>query len=295
MNKSISLVLGSGGARGYAHIGVIEALETAGFTIRAIAGSSMGALIGGLYANQTLNKYKEWVLTLDFLDLLRLVDFTFSEAGIIKGDRVFDQMAYLLGDVTIEELPILYTAVATDLVKRREVWFQRGSLKQAIRASIAIPMVFTPVRQGKRILVDGGILNPLPLAPTVSHHTDLVVAVNLNASQGQSYSIALPQEEKDKQDQFQNNLRRFLGNLSWNFRRKERPSGISMFEIMHRTFETMQQSLSNYKIVGYPPDVIIQIPADACNFYDFHKAYTMIELGRAATNKVLENMKISDS
>jgi NTE family protein len=294
MNKSISLVLGSGGARGYAHIGVIEALETAGFTINAIAGSSMGALIGGLYANQTLDKYKEWVLTLDFLDLLRLVDFTFSEAGIIKGDRVFDQMAYLLGDVAIEELPILYTAVATDLVKRREVWFQRGSLKQAIRASIAIPMVFTPVRQGKRILVDGGILNPLPLAPTVSHHTDLVVAVNLNASQGQSYSVALPQEEQDKQDQFQNNFRRFLGNLRWNFWRKERQSDISMFEIMHRSFETMQQSLSNYKIVGYPPDVVIQIPADACNFYDFHKAYTMIELGRTAATKALEDLEIPD-
>ena len=287
-------MLGSGGARGYAHIGVIEALEAAGFTISAIAGSSMGALIGGLHTTRTLDKYKEWVLTLDFLDLLRLVDFTFSEAGIIKGDRVFDQMAYLLGDVAIEELPIPYTAVATDLVKRREVWFQRGSLKQAIRASIAIPMVFTPVRQGKRILVDGGILNPLPLASTVSHHTDLVVAVNLNASQGQSYSIALPQEEKDKQDRFQSNLRRFLGNLRWHFWRKERQSGISMFEIMHRSFETMQQSLSNYKIVGYPPDVVIQIPADACNFYDFHKAYTMIELGRAATTKALEDLEIPD-
>ena len=291
MGKSISLVLGSGGARGYAHIGVIETLEEAGYDIRAVVGSSIGALIGGLYANKTLQEYKEWVLTLDFLNVLRLVDFTFSEAGMIKGDRVFDKMAYLLGDVRIEELPISYTAVATDLSNMREVWFQRGSMSQAIRASIAIPMLFTPVNMGGRILVDGGLLNPLPVAPTVSYQTDLVVAVNLNALQNQNYPAQPPTVQQSKQTEFQNRLSRMLASVGWPAQRTEQALiGMSSFELMSRVFETMQRSLSSYKIAGYPPDVLISIPADACRFYDFHKAYEMIELGRKAAREALDRL-----
>jgi NTE family protein len=291
MAQSVSLVLGSGGARGYAHIGVIEALEGAGYEIRAIVGSSMGALVGGLHANRTLAQYKDWVLTLDFLDVLRLVDFTFSEAGIIKGDRVFERMAYLLGDVAIEDLPVAYTAVATDLTNGREVWFQRGSLRQAIRASIAIPMVFTPVFQDGRVLVDGGILNPLPVTPTVLHRTDLVVAVNVNAAQGQNYPLTAPAAEQDKQDQFRNGLARFLAGIGWTPQRRAQTPEIGMFELMSRAFETMQKSLSSYKMAGNPPDLLIEIPADACNFYDFHKAYELIELGRAVAAQALENLE----
>lgn len=290
MNKSVSLVLSSGGARGYAHIGVIEALLEAGFEIRAIVGSSMGALIGGLYANGTLEEYKKWILTLDFLGVLRLVDFTLSEAGIIKGDRVFDRIAYLLEDTAIENLPISYTAVATDLTNRREIWFQSGSLRQAIRASIAIPMIFTPVLMEGRILLDGGILNPLPVAPTASHRSDLVVAVNVNALQSQDYPTAPPEAEKTKQDEFSNGFARFLKSVGWGGSRKEpHVQSMGRFELMSRTLETFQESLSNYKIAGYRPDVMIDVPADACNFYDFHKAYDMIELGRTVATRVLEN------
>lgn len=294
MGKTISLVLGSGGARGYAHIGVIETLEQAGLEIRAIVGSSMGALIGGLYANNTLQEYKEWVLTLDFFDVLRLVDFSFSEAGMIKGDRVFDKMAYLLDDAVIEDLPVSFTAVATDLTNRREVWFQNGSLKKAIRASVAIPMLFTPVQQNQRILVDGGLLNPLPIAPAVSYHNDFIVAVNLNALQSQNYPAAPPAAEQDKQSAFQYRLSRRLVGFGWGAERKnknkEQMPGISRFEMMSRAFETMQQSLSSYKMAGYPPDVLISIPSDACRFFDFHKAYDMIELGRIAAAKVLDEL-----
>lgn len=292
MGKSVSLVLSSGGARGYAHIGVIEALCDAGFDIRAIVGSSMGALIGGLYANGTLPEYKEWILKLDFFGVLRLVDFTFSEAGFIKGDRVFDRMAYLFDNVTIEDLPISYTAVATDLINRKEVWFQNGSLKQAVRASIAIPMVFTPVVANGRILLDGGILNPLPVAPTVSQQSDLVVAVNVNALQSHHYPQALPESEKHKQDEFRNGLMRFLHGVGWGGSRKEQtPPIMGRFELMSRTLDTVQESLSNYKVAGYRPDVMIDIPADACNFYDFHKAYDLIELGRSVATKVFMDME----
>jgi len=290
MSKTIALVLSSGGARGYAHIGVIEVLEEYGLKIRAIVGSSMGALIGGLYANKTLQEYKDWVLTLDFFDVLKLVDFSFRDAGMIKGDRVFDQMAYLFGDVLIEELPVSFTAVATDLVERREVWFQHGSLKYAIRASIAMPMVFTPIRQGNRILVDGGVLNPLPVAPVMSDRTDLVVAVNVNAVLSKHYPPDLPPAEQEKQDQFQNGLSRFLNGVGWNRRRKEPSIGLSLFEITQGALETMQDSLSRYKMAGNPPDVLIETPADACAFYDFHKAYDMIQVGRTAAQEALENL-----
>lgn len=292
MGQSISLVLSSGGARGYAHIGVIEVLEQAGFEIRAVVGSSIGALIGGLYANQTLEEYKKWVLTLDFMDVLRLVDFNFSKAGMIKGDRIFEKMEYLLGDTRIESLSISYTAVATDLLNQREVWFQRGSLKNAIRASIATPMIFTPVMEDGRLLVDGGVLNPLPVAPTVSHHNDLVVAVDLNAPHSANYPVAPPPQEQQRQDAFRSSLARFLDSVGWPVGRKEQSSKINMgmFDLMSRTFESMQLSLSSYKTAGYPPDVMIQIPADACSFYDFHRAYEMIEVGRVAAEETLQTL-----
>ncbi|MCB1738873.1 MAG: patatin-like phospholipase family protein [Gammaproteobacteria bacterium] len=287
MGQSISLVLGSGGARGYAHIGVIEVLEEAGFEIRAIVGSSMGALIGGLYANGTLDQYKEWVLTLEFMDILRLVDFTLDKTGMIKGDRVFERMATMLGDTTIESLPIDFTAVATDLVTHREVWLQRGSLKDAIRASIAIPMLLRPVRRGGRLLVDGGILNPLPVAPTVSHQCDAVFAVNLNAIQSPGYAVTPSVEEQQRQEAFGLSLTSFFGTMSRSTARKQR-STMGKLDLLSRTFECMQLSLSSYKNAGYPADLTIEIPAESCRFYDFHRAYEMIEVGRRATRELLD-------
>ncbi|MCP5420100.1 MAG: patatin-like phospholipase family protein [Gammaproteobacteria bacterium] len=291
MARTVSLVLGSGGARGYAHIGVIEALEETGYEIRAISGSSMGALIGGLYANGALAQYREWVLSLDFLGVMRLVDFTLSEAGIIKGDRVFEHLAYLLGDTVIEELPIAYTAIATDLTAGREVWFRRGSLKQAIRASIAIPMVFTPVIQDGRILVDGGVLNPLPVAPAVLQSADLVVAVNVNATQGQGYLISSAPDESDAPNEVRTGIARVLASMGWTPHRRTGVPDMGIFELMNRSFETMQRALSNYKMAGNPPDLMIEIPVEACKFYDFHKAGEMIERGHAATIRALENLE----
>ena len=176
----ISLVLGSGGARGYAHIGVIEELIAQGFDIRSIAGSSMGALVGGVYAAGKLDSYRDWVLPLARLDVLRLLDITFRGGGFIKGDRIIKALSEHVGDVAIEDLPISYTAVAVDLDAHREVWFSSGSLFEAIRASIAIPTVFRPHRYRGRLLVDGGLLNPLPVSPTLRDHTDATIAVDVN-------------------------------------------------------------------------------------------------------------------
>ena len=296
MSKRISLVLSAGGARGYAHMGAIEELEARGFTIGAVAGSSMGALVGGLYALGTLPQYREWVLSLDFFNVLRLVDFSFSEAGMIKGDRVFEKMSYLFGDACIEDLPMPFTAVATDLHRQKEVWLREGSLKSAIRASIAIPMVLAPMRlDDGRLLVDGGVLNPLPVAPTVLDRTDLVVAVDVNASHGnrppgQEVAPPVPAAEQDRQAAFQAGIGGFLSSVGWPARRKSAAGAAEtgMFEVMYRMLETMQQSMTRYKIAGYSPDILIQVPATEFSFYDFHKAYDLIELGRRETAAALD-------
>ncbi|MGH8122387.1 MAG: patatin-like phospholipase family protein [Rudaea sp.] len=180
-SPTVSLVLGSGGARGYAHIGAIEELKAQGYDIRSVAGSSMGALVGGIYAAGKLDEYRDWARALQRLDVLRLLDWTFSGGGFIKGDRVIEQIKNLIGDIRIEDLPISYTAVAVDLYAQREVWFSRGPLFDAIRASIAIPTVFRPHHYEGRTLVDGGLLNPVPMTPTLRDRTDCTIAIDVNA------------------------------------------------------------------------------------------------------------------
>lgn len=286
MSKTVSLVLGSGGARGYAHIGAIEAITAAGLHIKAIAGCSMGALIGGLYANGTLPDYRDWVQTLDVLNILKLLDPAFRGEGMIKGEKLFEVMGFIAADTKIEDLPLSYTAVAVDLVTRKEVWFQRGNLRLAIRASIAIPQVFTPVRSGRRVLVDGGVLNPLPLAATLADHTDLTIAIDVNARVALSPPSVLPDTGHSEPTTLGIGVGQFLHNLGLSGRR--RGLGLSGLELLSRAFETMQQSLTNYKIAGYPPDVLVEIPAEVCNFYDFHKATQIIELGRRLTATALE-------
>jgi len=287
MKKSISLVLGSGGARGYAHIGIIEVLEDYGYEIKSIAGSSMGALIGGLYACGKLDAYKEWVLTLDVLDVLKLLDFTIGKIGFIKGDRVFSIMEEIIGVKNIEELPIAFTAVATDLTTQKEVWLQRGNLSVAVRASIAIPTIFTPVEIKNKILIDGGILNPVPIGPTLSDMTDLTVVVNLNSTKTIKHQIIIPEKEKKRQHLLHDKINSFLEQKLLG---KEKP-GLNYTTIFRKTLDAMQHAITRYKMAGYQPDVVIEIPGNCCDFYDFHKAYEMIEIGKKIAKETLESLK----
>jgi NTE family protein len=174
-----ALALGSGGARGYAHIGALQVLEENGYEIVSVAGSSMGALVGGLHAAGKLADYTEWVTSLSQIDVLRLLDVSLSAPGAIRAGRIFARVRELVGGMNIEDLPVEFTAVATDLLARREVWFQEGPLDVAIRASIAIPSVITPVMLNGRLLADGGLTNPVPIAPTTSVRADLTIAVSL--------------------------------------------------------------------------------------------------------------------
>ncbi|MGQ7958212.1 patatin-like phospholipase family protein [Pseudomonas sp. SP16.1] len=328
MSKKVALVLGSGGARGYAHIGVIEELQARGYEIGCIAGCSMGAVVGGIFAAGKLREYREWTESLDYLDVLRLLDVSFR-LGAIRGERVFGRIHDIVGEINIEDLSIPFTAVATDLTNQQEIWFQEGCLHQAMRASAAIPSLFTPVVQGKRMLVDGGLLNPLPIVPVVSSHCDLIVAVNLNATNHSHYQLPVierPAALKGRIDQ----LMTSLGSRLPSFRRKGEdellllaeeqqradalsPAGApdrgedepapksasgsrvadfsgpaSLLELINQSFEVMQTSLAQYKIAGYPPDILINVPKRACRFFEFYKAPELIMLGRQVARDTLE-------
>ena len=325
MARRVALVLGSGGARGYAHIGVIEEIERRGYEIACIAGCSMGAVVGGIHAAGRLADYREWVSGLDYLDVIRLLDIGFGTLGAIRGERVFGRIREILGDIDIEDLAIPFTAVATDLTNQQEVWFQSGCLHQAMRASAAIPSLFSPVRQGNRVLVDGGLLNPLPIVPVVSAHCDLIMAVNLNSIESNHYQMPVIERPAPIRQQWE----QWMAALkpSWLGRRAEEeeeqagqqalpltpeegdephsreedqhaPVGVeppvgpaSMLELVNLSFEAMQASLTQYKIAGYPPDVVFNVPKRLCRFFEFYRAPELIELGRMVASDTLDQFE----
>ncbi len=325
MAKRVALVLGSGGARGYAHIGVIEELEARGYEIGCIAGCSMGAVVGGIYAAGKLHEYREWIESLDYLDVLRLLDVSFR-LGAIRGEKIFGKIRELLGDINIEDLRIPYTAVATDLTNQQEIWFQEGCLHQAMRASAAIPSLFTPVIQGNRMLVDGGLLNPLPIVPVVASHCDLIIAVNLSATNQKQYQLPVIERPPALKNRFDLLMASISTRLP--FMRKEvdgvEPAShaleapvvpinawlepltgtleatandtrtasfngpASMLDVINQSFEAMQTSLAQYKIAGYPPDILINVPKRVCRSFEFYKAPELIQLGRLIAHDTLE-------
>ncbi|MFP3978350.1 patatin-like phospholipase family protein [Marinobacter sp. KMM 10035] len=345
--QTVALTLGSGGARGYAHIGAIEILAERGYNIVAISGCSMGALVGGMYAAGKMQDYKDWVTGLGQFDVLKLLDLTFNAVGAIRGEKIFSIVREMLGDTRIENLPLHYTAVATDLLAHKEIWFQEGPLDRAIRASVAIPSVVTPLVLDGRVLVDGALLNPLPIMPTISAHADLVVAVNLSGENDRHHRIpdaafsgyqggiggdgpdAMVDTFRDKASRWLDwDSLRSLGGGKASANEHESPEekihkqvekerskknerkqqeehetinwdklGIGKFDVMNLTIETMQSALVQYKLAGYPPDLLVNVPKNACRTYDFHKAPELIHLGRecmaAALDRFEENRSSS--
>ncbi|MFO7994088.1 MAG: alpha/beta hydrolase [Marinobacter sp.] len=350
--RTVALTLGSGGARGYAHIGAIEILVERGYEIIAISGCSMGALIGGVFAAGKMKDYKDWVTGLGQFDVLKLLDVTFNSVGAIRGEKIFSVVREMIGDIRIQDLPLAYTAVATDLLAHKEIWFQEGPLDQAIRASVAIPSVVTPLVLNGRVLVDGALLNPLPIIPTISSHADMVVAVNLSGEDDRSRRLsdavfANTGDEGADLDEWVDKIRdkasrwfdwdaiktftarkdsgvppdspeeKISKAVARNENRKSPPAiktepskqkddhetidwdklGIGKFDVMNLTIETMQSALVQYKIAGYPPDLLVNIPKNAGRSYDYHKAPELIQLGRermaAALDRYEENRNSS--
>ncbi len=287
--KKVSLVLGSGGARGYAHIGVIEELERSSYEIVSISGSSMGALIGALYACNKIDEFKEWVLGLNGMDLTTWLDISWdNRSGIFRGIKLMEKLATMIGDKNIEDLLIKYTAVATDLNRNKEVWFQHGNLLEAVRASISIPSLFTPIQTDGMLLVDGGVLNPLPVAPTMSDHSDIIIAVNLYADR-QNIDVSLPMIEIEKESTIKSMIDNVMQKTQ-GFLSDDEIASIPVFKVLEKTLDSMQRTLISYHLGNYPPDVLINIPMEVCGTFDFHKAYTTIEAGRIAAREVLSTL-----
>ena len=280
---SVSLVLGSGGARGLAHIGVIRWLLENGYRIAAVSGCSIGALVGGLHAAGKLDAYRDWLLAQSARDLLGLLDLSFQRTGgLIAGNRLTAMLRELVGDLAIEDLPIRYTAVAADIECGREVWLTRGPLLDAMRASFAIPMIFPPVACRGALLVDGGILNPVPIAPTLGDASDLVVAVHVSGIAARAAAPAPPPAPaEDEQDR---GWRRLTGYL-------RRGSGVAvswdMLAVANQAFDAMQSTIARQKMAAYPPDLLVELPRDLCRGHEFHRAAELIEQGYQAAVRVI--------
>lgn len=286
---TVSLVLGSGGARGLAHIGVIQWLTENGYAIRSIAGSSMGALVGGIYATGKLEVYAKWVTALERMDVVRLLDPSFGRAGLFKGERIMDVLRELIGDCAIEDLPVSFTAVATDLESGKEVWLREGKLFDAIRASIATPLVFTPFEYGERQLFDGGLVNPIPIAPTFNDTTDLTIAVSLSGPAAAT-PPAPATVRSASGNAYQERIRTFIESL--HLTRTPDAHSIGFIEIVLASMETMQNADARLKLAAHSPDVAIEIPSNACGFHEFWRAEELIAIGRECARRAFAKQAV---
>ena len=290
MKQPISLVLSGGAARGLAHIGVIEELEEQGFEIKSIAGNSMGAFIAAMYAMDKLQEYKEWILTLDKKEVFKLVDFTFSSQGLIKGDRIFNKMKSFIPDRNIEDLKIPYVAVAADITNMKEVVFTKGSIYKAIRASIAIPTVFTPAKKDNAILVDGGVVNPIPLNRVTRTKGDILVAVHVNAD----VPVQKPQISNKKYDKYNSGYKKKIKefrNKLHEIMPKNNNDKLNYFKLLNKSTSLLTHSLSVMNIEKYKPDILINISRHSGGTFDFFKAEELIEAGRQAAIESINKHK----
>ena len=309
----VALALGSGGARGYAHIGVIAELHERGYEIVGIAGSSMGALVGGLQAAGKLDEFAGWAVSLTQRAVLRLLDPSIAAAGVLRAAKILDAISDILGEVTIEDLPIPYTAVTTDLIAGKSVWLQRGPVDAAIRASIAIPGVITPHVLDGRLLADGGILDPLPMAPIAAVNADLTIAVSLSGSEADGRYEPTESEPRASTEWLNRMWRSTSSLLDTTAARSllDTPSARAMlsrfggapedtdgadpeiepdsdeesvprlgsFEVMNRTIDIAQSALARHTLAAYPPDLLIEVPRTVCRSLEFHRAAEVIDIG----------------
>ena len=275
MKQTIALVLSGGAARGLAHIGVIEELEKNNFEITSIAGNSMGAFIGAIYAAGKLSEFKNWILNLGKRDIVTFADLTISPQGFIKGEKIFKKLEAFLPDINIEDLPLPYVAVSADIANHKEVVFRKGSLKQAVRASIAIPAIFKPVTIGNAMLIDGGFVNPIPLNRVQRTKGDLLVGSFVNAD--------LP--EPNLTGEIPNTLDG--RSLFKRFNKMRNKNRINPLKIMSKSTGLLTYSLAMANIEKHQPDILINISRHSCSNFQFHKIEQMVEIGRIAAIKTI--------
>ena len=298
--KKIALVLASGGSRGLAHIGAIEVLEENGYTVTSIAGASMGALVGGIYAAGGLDAFKEWMKTVDRMKVFNLMDFTIGNGGFVKGDKVIDELKSIIPDKLIESLPIPFTAVATDIRHRKEVVFDRGSLYDAIRSSISLPSIFTPNRIGDMLLIDGGVVNPVPVNRVVRTPGDILVAVDLNGPY-----IEKPEDRQEHaKGRIRQRLEKIVDTIADKVKKdevdaqllpdpdnrdkeKEDDNDMGIVTILNESSSVMIQTNADLTLKLYPPDILVRIAKNAYSTMEFYKYDEIVALGRTKMEEAL--------
>lgn len=296
MSKSIRLVLGSGGARGLAHIGAIREIEKRGYEIKSVIGCSVGAMVGGCYCAGKLDKFEEWVCSLSEWDVVRFMDFSlFSKNGIMKGDMLTDTLRELVGDRTIEELPLPFAAVATNINDHKEVWLTKGDLFDAMRASMAIPGLMTPKEIDGKTLVDGGLLNPLPGAPTYLDGTQFTIAVSLAGRDvDEPFGPNPPEPKEGSIDRYRKSIDQFLGSVHDKLglepkKEKKEKVELGVSGVMLEAFDAMQQTIARYRLAAYPPDILIEIPNNVCRTLEVYKARRLIHAGEHWAREAFEH------
>jgi NTE family protein len=254
-------------------------LEENGFVIESVSGCSMGALVGGVYAAGKLDEFENWIRAIDRVEMVTLLDLAWNTSGLVKGDKIINSLMQLVGDVDINDLPVKYTAVAADIVNEKEIWMNSGQLFDAIRASISLPLFFTPFRYRGIDLIDGGVLNPVPIAPTFSDGTDLTIAVNLNGKLVDADKVIVAGDAvKEVASPFREKVFRFVESL------KDTAAGKTgddwnAYDVANQAFDAMQSTIARQKLAAYPADQYIEIARNACGTLEFDLADEMIELG----------------
>jgi NTE family protein len=292
--KTVSLVLSSGGARGLAHVGVIEELENRGYEIAEIAGCSAGALVGGMYSCGKIPEFKDWICNLDRVDVFSLMDFTFSSRGFIKGEKVYNALKKVVKDCQIEDMSIPFSCNAVDYKTGREVIFREGSLYAAIRASGSIPSVFQPARHHRHEYIDGGVVNPVPISLITTHENRMLVVVEVN---GPDIHYVEPPKKDDKGNRFmtipgwlkdyRNNMRHYFPEEV----KEEKPTSLSSINLLTRSFDLLQDRFCELLIEKYPVDVTIRVSRKQAGTLEFHRAPEMIEIGRQKAKEALDQLE----
>lgn len=278
--KDVALVLSSGGARGLAHIGAILELESQGYHVTSVAGCSMGALIGGVFAAGKLAEFREWMKTIDRRRMLELTDFSLSINHLAKGTRIIEAIMEFVPDVKIENLPIPYCAVATDWKAGQEVVFREGSLFEAIRASISLPTFYEPVLRGDMVLIDGGVTNPIPMNRVERHEGDLLVAIDVS---GHDY---------EAQSEMQHELaekRKRSTSLSQQILNRLIPDNIELnyYSMLSRVNSIMIRQNSRLMAQLMKPDLLVDIQMSRYTTFDFDKSEKLISIGRQKTRQAI--------
>lgn len=298
MNKKVALVLASGGSRGMAHIGAIEELESRGYEITSIAGCSIGSLIGGIYASGKLAEAHDWFCQLDRQQILSLADISLGFSHVVRGDKVLRAIQEFVPDRVIEELPIPAAFVATDIVNAQEVVFRSGSLFEAIRASISIPMFFRPVKYKNTLLVDGGLVNPFPLNQVARQTGDILVGVNISAQD--SMDIKMEHEHLDlpgvpqmlqRFTKLANHWEKVTDLIEQHVNEQEEdaiPTEFNYFSLINRSIDVQIQRNGQLMTEFYRPDILVEMPQNQYTTFDFEKAEEILNYGRKQMSQALD-------